>query len=101
MGQRYVLLSKEVLKEIIDIQLQGLERRLAEREITLDLSERAKLKLADLGYDPQYGARPLKRALRRYIEDPLAEALLTQAKSEEQKTEYSIDYFDDLGWKFS
>lgn len=94
-------LSKKVLKEIIDIQLQGLERRLAEREITLDLSERAKLKLADLGYDPQYGARPLKRALRRYIEDPLAEALLTQAKSEEQKTEYSIDYFDDLGWKFS
>ena len=46
-------MSKEVLKEIIDIQLQGLERRLAEREITLSLSERAKLELADLGYDPQ------------------------------------------------
>ena len=94
-------LSKEVLKKIIDIQLWGLAQRLAERNITLRLSERAKLKLADLGYDPQYGARPLKRALRRFVEDPLAEALLTQAKSEVQKNEYSLDYFDDLGWRFS
>ncbi|MAD61935.1 MAG: type VI secretion system ATPase TssH [Myxococcales bacterium] len=93
-------LGKEALKKIIDIQLRGLEQRLAERDITLSLSERAKLKLADLGYDPQYGARPLKRALRRFVEDPLAEALLTQAKLEVQKNEYSLDYFDDLGWRF-
>jgi ATP-dependent Clp protease ATP-binding subunit ClpB len=91
-------LGKEALSKIIDIQLQGLQRRLAEQEVKLNLSERAKLQLADLGYDPQYGARPLKRALRRYVEDPLAEALLAQSKSEVQKTEYFIDYLDDAGW---
>ena len=94
-------LGKEALGKIIDIQLEGLQRRLAEQEVKLNLSERAKLKLTDLGYDPQYGARPLKRALRRYVEDPLAEALLAQSKSEVQKTEYFIDYLDDAGWVIS
>jgi len=69
-------LSREHLKEIVDIQLERLRARLAERHISLDLSERAREYLASTGYDPSYGARPLKRALQREIETPLGRLLL-------------------------
>jgi ATP-dependent Clp protease ATP-binding subunit ClpB len=69
-------LSREDLKAIIDIQLGRLRQRLTERHITLDLTERARDYLAAAGYDPSYGARPLKRVLQREIETALGRKLL-------------------------
>jgi len=69
-------LSREELKAIIDIQLGRLRQRLAERHITLDLTERARDYLAATGYDPSYGARPLKRVLQREVETALGRKLL-------------------------
>jgi ATP-dependent Clp protease ATP-binding subunit ClpB len=69
-------LSREHLKEIVEIQLERLRARLAERHITLDLTERAREHLAAVGYDPSYGARPLKRAIQRELETPLGRSLL-------------------------
>ncbi len=69
-------LTKEHLKKIVDIQIRYLQERLEEKHITIHLTDRAKEWLADVGYDPVYGARPLKRAIQRYIEDPLAIKIL-------------------------
>ncbi|HEV8485209.1 MAG TPA: ATP-dependent chaperone ClpB [Blastocatellia bacterium] len=69
-------LSEEDLKKIVEIQLERLRARLAERRITLELTEEAKGHLAHAGYDPVYGARPLKRAIQREIETPLARLIL-------------------------
>ena len=69
-------LAREHLGRIVEIQLQRLTERLAEREITLELTDEAREYLADKGYDPQYGARPLKRLIQREIENELALKLL-------------------------
>src|SRR5271165_4850065 len=69
-------LTEEHLKQIVDIQLNGLRRRLAERHIELELSDRARGHLVRSGYDPTYGARPLKRAIQREVETPLAKLIL-------------------------
>jgi len=69
-------LTAKDLQSIVDIQLGGLRRRLAERRIPLHLTEDAKDKLAELGYDPAYGARPLRRTISQYIETPLAREIL-------------------------
>ena len=69
-------LSREHLKQIVDIQLERLRARLAERHITLELTERAKEHLALAGYDPSYGARPLKRVIQKELETPLGRLLL-------------------------
>jgi len=65
-------LSRQHMKQIIDIQLSGLTRRLAERKIQVELNDAAKDYLVQEGYDPAYGARPLKRAIQRLVLDPLA-----------------------------
>ena len=65
-------LGREHLKQIIDIQIRGLVKRLEERKIHVQLSEAAKELLVREGYDPVYGARPLKRTIQRRILDPLA-----------------------------
>ncbi|HKP92521.1 MAG TPA: ATP-dependent chaperone ClpB [Chthoniobacterales bacterium] len=65
-------LSEEELKKIVEIQLRRLVRRLENQKITLELSESAKAFVASHGYDPVYGARPLKRAIQKYILDPLS-----------------------------
>src|SRR5207244_1442984 len=65
-------LSREHLKQIVDIQLAGLVKRLEERKIHVELTEAAKEFLVREGYDPTYGARPLKRTIQRQILDPLA-----------------------------
>ncbi|HAW38661.1 MAG TPA: type VI secretion system ATPase TssH, partial [Pseudomonas sp.] len=59
-----------------EIQLGRLRKRLAERELSLELSQEAMDKLIAVGYDPVYGARPLKRAIQRWIENPLAQQIL-------------------------
>ncbi len=69
-------LSKEDLKKIVDIQVRNLKKRLEERHYNIELTERVKEWIAEVGYDPSFGARPLKRAIQRYIEDPLALRLL-------------------------
>jgi ATP-dependent Clp protease ATP-binding subunit ClpB len=69
-------LSRSDLTRIVEIQLAHLRRLLAERKITLELTEAAKLHLAEVGYDPTFGARPLKRVIQRELQDPLALHLL-------------------------
>ena len=69
-------LSREQLSEIVELQLARLRERLAERRIELDVTDAAKELLAEEGWDPAYGARPLKRAIQRLVENPLALSLL-------------------------
>ncbi|MFN3991277.1 MAG: ATP-dependent chaperone ClpB [Tabrizicola flagellatus] len=69
-------LNRADMAGIVEIQLKRLEQRLAARKITLDLDADAKAWLADEGYDPVFGARPLKRVIQRQLQDPLAEMLL-------------------------
>jgi ATP-dependent Clp protease ATP-binding subunit ClpB len=69
-------LTEGHLKQIVNIQLNGLRKRLAERHIELELTDRASEHLVRSGYDPSYGARPLKRAIQREIETPLARRIL-------------------------
>jgi ATP-dependent Clp protease ATP-binding subunit ClpB len=69
-------LGRNEMKRIVDIQLQHLRRLLAERKITLEVDESAKVWLANTGYDPIYGARPLKRVIQRELQNPLATMLL-------------------------
>jgi ATP-dependent Clp protease ATP-binding subunit ClpB len=69
-------LTEEDLKKIADIQLERLRARLAERGIRIELTDAARAHLARVGYDPVYGARPLKRAIQREIETPLSRMLL-------------------------
>ncbi len=69
-------LEKQHMRGIVEIQLQRLLARLADRNITLNIDDAAKDWLAEKGYDPYYGARPLKRVLQKYLEDPLAEGIL-------------------------
>jgi ATP-dependent Clp protease ATP-binding subunit ClpB len=69
-------LSKEQIAEIVELQLARLRERLEERRIELELTGAAKETLAEAGWDPAYGARPLKRAIQRLVENPLALRLL-------------------------
>jgi ATP-dependent Clp protease ATP-binding subunit ClpA len=65
-------LSREHLERIVDIQVANLKKRLAERKIDVVLTSAAKRRLADEGFDPVYGARPLRRTIQRQVLDPLA-----------------------------
>ncbi len=69
-------LKKEQIRAIVDVQIARLRKQLAEKEIGLELSDAALDRLADEGYDPEYGARPLKRAIQRHVQNLLAEAIL-------------------------
>jgi ATP-dependent Clp protease ATP-binding subunit ClpB len=69
-------LSRDQIGEIVELQLTRLRQRLAVRELTLELTDAAKDAIADAGWDPAYGARPLKRAIQRLLENPLALRLL-------------------------
>ena len=75
-------LTREQLTEIVDLQLARLRERLAERRIELEVTDAAKEALAEAGWDPAYGARPLKRAIQRLLENPLALELLEGRFSE-------------------
>jgi ATP-dependent Clp protease ATP-binding subunit ClpB len=89
-------LSVENIKEIVEIQLRNLRKRLAERKMDLRLSDRAKPILAKEGFDPVYGARPLKRAIQRLIQDPLALKILEGEFSEGDTIEIDADNGDQL-----
>ena len=69
-------LERSHIKEIIDILVVDIAKQLAEKGISFNLTDEAKEFLVEKGYDPAYGARPLKRSLQKYLEDPLAEEIL-------------------------
>jgi len=69
-------LSRDQLGEIVELQLERLRERLADRGLKLELTDDAKQAIGDAGWDPTYGARPLKRAIQRLLENPLALRLL-------------------------
>ena len=70
-------LTKEDIGKIIDIELKGLKKRVQEAGFELSITAGARRFVADAGYDPNYGARPLKRAIQKYIEDPVSEHIIT------------------------
>ncbi|MBL4708701.1 MAG: ATP-dependent Clp protease ATP-binding subunit [Flavobacteriales bacterium] len=93
-------LKKEHIHLIIDIELEGLYSRTKEMGFTVEISEPAKSFIADKGFDPEYGARPLTRAIQKYVEDPLAEEIiqsrllegdLISIKMDEKKENIKID----------
>ena len=69
-------LTEKQLRQIVDLLVKDLQRRLAERELEVEITDKAKSWLAKEGYDPVYGARPLRRALERYVENPLSTKLI-------------------------
>jgi ATP-dependent Clp protease ATP-binding subunit ClpB len=72
-------LGADHMAPIVDIQVQRVQKLLKDRKITLALTDKAKAWLGRVGYDPVYGARPLKRAIQRHLQDPLADMLLRGA----------------------
>ncbi|MDE1171296.1 MAG: ATP-dependent Clp protease ATP-binding subunit [Verrucomicrobium sp.] len=86
-------LNKSDMTQIVDLEVAKVGRRLESRQLTLKLSQAATDFLIEKGYDPQYGARPLRRAVERYLENPLAEELLKGTLKESQTIE--VDVTDD------
>ncbi|HET8874148.1 MAG TPA: AAA family ATPase, partial [Gaiellaceae bacterium] len=84
-------LSKEQLAEVVELQLRRLRARLAVRGLGLDLTDAAKEQLVEAGWDPTYGARPLKRAIQRLIENPLALRLLEGEFAEGDTVRVDVD----------
>ncbi len=72
-------LGRDQILRIVDLEVRRLQQRLAERQIGIELTDTARNHLADLGYDPAFGARPLKRAVQTYLQNPLAKELLSGA----------------------
>lgn len=85
-------LTKEEINAIVDLELNKVRLRLNDRNLELNVTETAKLFLSDKGYDPEYGARPLRRVIQRHVEDPLSDMLLA---SPEQAGLVTIDLDDD------
>ena len=85
-------LSKEDVRSIVDLMLEKVTQRLTEQELTLKVTDGAKDFLVEKGFDPQFGARPLRRAIQRYLEDPLAQEIL--AKKIKPKTKVTADFKD-------
>ena len=84
-------LSDEHLKQIVEIQLRGLRERLAERHIEIELTDEARDHLVRVGHDPTYGARPLKRAIQKEIETPLARMILSGEVRDNQTVRIGYD----------
>ena len=84
-------LRREDMGAIVDIQFGRLARLLEDRKITLDLDAKGRAWLADKGYDPAYGARPLKRVIQKEVQDPLAEMILAGEIADGQTVTISAD----------
>ena len=84
-------LSKEDIFKIIDIELNQLYKRVEELGYKIKLTEKAKEFIADKGYDEQYGARPLKRAIQKYVEDPMAEEIINSTLHEGDTLEVTMN----------
>ncbi len=88
-------LSKEDIHKIIDIELKGLLKRVNELGYQVHVSDAAREFLTEKGYDPQYGARPLKRAIQKYLEDELAEVIIKGEIPEGSTLEVECDKEND------
>jgi len=88
-------LGKEEIFRIIDNALNGLMNRLQTMKLMLTLSDEAKEFVAEKGYDPQFGARPLHRAIQKYIEDPLAEFILNESPAEDSHLQATLNEAKD------
>ncbi|WP_413439816.1 ATP-dependent chaperone ClpB [Synechococcus sp. MIT S1220] len=84
-------LRREELRQIVNLQVDRLRRRLMDRKLDLQLTEQAADWLANVGYDPVYGARPLKRAIQRELETPIAKTILSGRYSEGQVISVDVD----------
>lgn len=84
-------LTKEEVKEIAEIMMEGVNKRLADRQMVVSLSDSFKDKLIEEGYDQRYGARPMRRAIARLVEDALAEAILSGDLQEGQVAVLDLD----------
>jgi ATP-dependent Clp protease ATP-binding subunit ClpB len=91
-------LSKKDLRGIVDIQLRRLEKLLTDRELRIELTEKAKDKLVELGYEPAFGARPLKRAILKNVQDPLAEEILHGAYAPGSVVKVELSSGDDFAF---
>ena len=69
-------LTEEQIKQIVDLMMNEVQKRLADRKITVELTEAAKVELAKEGFDPVFGARPLRRTIQRRVENPLSTKIL-------------------------
>src|SRR5439155_1346804 len=83
-------LKRSEMSRIVDIQMKRLQRLLDERKITLRLEPAAREWLADKGYDPAYGARPLKRVIQKAVQDPLAELILSGKVKDGETVKVSV-----------
>jgi ATP-dependent Clp protease ATP-binding subunit ClpC len=92
-------LTEEQLRKIVDLMVKDLEGRLAERKLGLELTEKAKSWLAKEGYDPVFGARPLRRVIERYIENPLSNQLLRGEVKEGDVIRVDLDKEGKLSFK--
>lgn len=89
-------LDRDEIREIVDVQVARLARHLAEQEVELVLTDAAKDRLAEEGYQPEFGARPLKRAIQKSVQNPLAEAILDGTVSRGQTA--IVDWFEESGF---
>ena len=90
-------LKEDEIRRITTIQLDHLKARLKQQELTLEITDKAMDFLARAGYDPVYGARPLKRVIQMELENPLAEAILTGEFTKKKKMKVSVS---DQGIEF-
>jgi ATP-dependent Clp protease ATP-binding subunit ClpC len=84
-------LSRESIYKIIDLELQGLYQRIGDLGYKVELTEPAKEFIANKGYDVQFGARPLRRAIQKYIEDEMAEQILRSGMKEGETIQVDFD----------
>jgi len=84
-------LNLEQIQEIVDVQMQSLQKRLSERNMSIILNDKVKEVLAQKGYDPAFGARPLKRALQKHIQDPLSLKILQGELSEGDQVKVDVN----------
>ena len=84
-------LGVEEIKKIIDIQMGFLRKRLEDKKISLEITDNAKEYLAKTGFDPVYGARPLKRSIQRLVQDPLAIKMLEGSIAEGSRLEVDVE----------
>ncbi|MBT6718390.1 MAG: ATP-dependent chaperone ClpB [Nitrospina sp.] len=93
-------LTRDQIRDIVEVQLKDLRGRLADRNISLELSDKVKEMLADKGYDPVFGARPLKRAIQKYLQDPLSRKILQEDFRDGDKIEvYTDEGYDSFVFK--
>ena len=83
-------LKREQMAAIVDIQIGRLQKLLVDRKLTLELDDTARTWLANKGYDPTYGARPLKRVIQKQVQDPLAEQILAGKIKDGQKVKVTV-----------